>query len=125
LEAAGATYVWGPSSELDPVGAALVRQGFLEHDPRALAHILRGVIAVQPPVERVAAALADLRVPTLVLVGARDRTALSPSRAVAAALPEARLVEVADAGHLVNLARPAAFNAAVAAFLAALPRNAF
>jgi pimeloyl-ACP methyl ester carboxylesterase len=120
LEAAGARYVWGPSSGLDPQGAASVRQGFLEHDPRALAHTLRGVIAAQPSAAALAPALANLRVPTLVVVGARDRTSLAPSRAVAAAIPGARLVEIADAGHLVNLARPAEFNRAVADFLTRL-----
>ena len=117
LEAAGARWVWGPSSGLDAQGAALVRRGFLEHDPVALAHTLRGVIAVQPAVDAIAPALAALRIPTLVVVGTRDRTALAPSRAVAAAIPGARLVEIADAGHLVNLARPAEFNGAVVDFL--------
>lgn len=124
LEAAGAAYVWGPSSGLDAAGAEQVRRGFLEHDPRALAHTLRGVIAVQPSIDQLASDLAGLRIPTLVAVGARDRTALASSRALAAGLPAARLVEIADAGHLVNLARPAEFNRAVAAFLAALPAAA-
>jgi 3-oxoadipate enol-lactonase len=57
-----------------------------------------------------------------VVVGAHDRIALASSRAVAGAVPGARLVEIADAGHLVNLARPAEFNRAVAAFLAATQR---
>ncbi len=118
LAAAGAQWVWGPSSGLDAQGAALVRRGFLEHDPGAMAHTLRGVIAVQPSVDALAPALAALRVPTLVVVGTRDRTSLASSRAVAAAIPEARLVEIADAGHLVNLARPAEFNRAVVDFLA-------
>ena len=117
LEAAGARWVWGPSSGLDAQGAALVRRGFLEHDPRAMAHTLRGVIAVQPAAAALAPALAVLRVPTLVVVGTRDRTSLAASRAVAAAIPGARLVEIADAGHLVNLVRPAEFNRAVADFL--------
>jgi pimeloyl-ACP methyl ester carboxylesterase len=120
LDAAGAEFVWGPSSGLDAAGAKLVRQGFLEHPPHAMAHVLRGVIAVQPDVVTLAPAVAALAVPTLVVVGARDRMSLAASRALAAALPSARLVEIPDAGHLVNLAQTAAFNAAVAEFLAAL-----
>lgn len=120
LDAAGAEFVWGPSSGLDAQGAALVRRGFLEHAPHAMAHVLRGVIAVQPSVTALAPLLADLRVPTLVVVGARDRLSLTASRAVAAAIPGATLVEIADAGHLVNLARPADFNAAVVRFLGEL-----
>jgi pimeloyl-ACP methyl ester carboxylesterase len=120
LEAAGAEFVWGPSSGLDPAAAALVRRGFLEHRPYAIAHVLRGVIAQQPSVATLAPALATLAVPTLVIVGTRDRSSLAPCRALAAAVPGARLVEIADAGHLVNLARPAEFNAAVAEFLSDL-----
>ena len=117
LEAAGAEFVWGPGSGLDAAAADLVRRGFLEHRSEALAHVLRGVIARQPSVAALAPDLAALDVPTLVVVGARDRLSLLPSRDLAAALPAARLVEIPDAGHLVNLARPAEFNAAVAAFL--------
>lgn len=120
LDAAGAEFVWGPSSGLDAQGAALVRRGFLEHAPHAMAHVLRGVIAVQPSAAALAPLVAELRTPTLVIVGARDRISLDASRAVAAAIPRARLVEIPDAGHLVNLARPSEFNAAVAEFLAEL-----
>jgi len=124
LEAAGAEFVWGPDSGLDAGGAALVRRGFLEHRAAAMAHVLRGVIAAQPTVAELVPDLARVQAPTLVIVGARDRISLDASRALARALPHAEIVEVADAGHLVNLARPAEFNAAVARFLAALPAAA-
>lgn len=120
LEAAGARFVWGPGSGLDPAAARLVRQGFLEHPPHGLAHTLRGVIAAQPSVPELAPALAHLALPALVVVGDADRLSLTPSRALAAALPNARLVVVEGAGHVVNLARPEAFDAAVADFLAAV-----
>jgi 3-oxoadipate enol-lactonase len=123
LEAAGAEFVWEPSSGLDATAAALVRRGFLEHRPYALAHVLRGVIAVQPAVADIADVLAGVEIPTLVVVGTRDRLSLAPCRDLAAALPAATLVEIPDAGHLVNLARPTEFNAAVATFLDALPAD--
>jgi pimeloyl-ACP methyl ester carboxylesterase len=123
LEAAGAEFVWGADSGFDAEGAALVRRGSLEHRPHAMAHILRGVIAVQPSVADLAPALAAVRIPTLVVVGARDRLSLDACRALARALPNARLDEIPGAGHLVNLARPADFNAAVSAFLDALPAD--
>jgi len=119
LEAAGVEFVWGPGSGLDPTAAALVRRGFLEHTPHGMAHTLRALIAVQPAVADLAPTLARVAVPALVIVGTRDRLSLAPCRALAAALPRARLVEVEGAGHLVNLARPTEFNAAVADFLAA------
>ena len=117
LEAAGTRFAWGPGSGLDPAGAALVRQGFLEHDPQALAHLLRECLARLEPVEALARELAALRLPVLVIAGERDLAARSASEALAAALPDAELVVIAGAGHVVNLAAPAAFDAALLAFL--------
>lgn len=117
IETAGARFVWGPESGLDPEAAKFVRQGFLEHPPHGLVHTLRGVIAQQPAVADLAARLAGLTAPTLVIVGDRDRGSLQPSRELAQTIPNARLVVVADAGHVVNLAQPAHFNAALDEFL--------
>src|SRR5438445_6966275 len=117
LEAAGARFVWGPSSGLDPEAARLVRQGFLEHPPHGLAHTLRGVIAAEPAVAELRPRLVALRLPVLVVVGGEDRMSLAPSRELASAIPRARLVVIEGAGHVVNLAQPAAFNAAMEEFL--------
>lgn len=47
--------------------------------------------------------LPEITVPTVVMVGSADRTTpLSHSRRLAAGIPGARLVTVADAGHLLN-----------------------
>ena len=124
LGAAGARFVGGASSGLDARAAALIRRGFLEHSPRALAHTLRNLIAVQPTVAELAPRLRTVTCPALVIVGAEDRLSLDASRALAATLPAARLVVVRDAGHLVNIAQPATFDAEVAAFVAALPPRA-
>ncbi len=118
IAAAGERFVWGKSSGLSERDAALVRQGFLEHAPHALAHVLRELIAMQPSVEELAPALRRLEAPVLIVVGERDASSLAASRALAALLPRARFVVVPDAGHVVNLQRPEAFNAALLAFLA-------
>jgi pimeloyl-ACP methyl ester carboxylesterase len=117
LEAAGARFVWGPDSGLEPRAARLIRQGFLEHDPRALAYTLRGLIAEQPSPAALVHVLPTVRQPVLLIVGEHDRSALEASRVLADGLPNARLIVIPDAGHLVNIAQPAAFNAAVDAFL--------
>jgi pimeloyl-ACP methyl ester carboxylesterase len=117
LEAAGARFVWGEGSGLAPRDAALVRQGFLEHDARALAHVLRELVAVQPSVEELAPALRRFERPALIVAGEADAPSVSAGKALAAALPRARLVVVAGAGHVVNLERPEAFNQALIAFL--------
>jgi len=123
LETAGEHFVWGADSGLDERGAALVRQGFLEHPPHALAHILREFLAEQPAVAALAPELRTLRIPTLVVVGERDEASLGPSEALAETLPEAEFVRIPDAGHVVNLASPARFNQHLGAFLARLPAH--
>jgi len=64
------------------------------------------------------AVLPDVRVPTLVVVGAEDRvTPPSLSETLAATIPGAEKVIIEGAGHLSNMERPEAFNAAVGGFL--------
>jgi len=99
----------------------------------AIAGTIEAMIARQRP-DAVAAAslgmghrpdrtalLQRVRVPSLVIAGGDD--ALIPrsaTTAMAAALPENRLVVVPNAGHLVNIEAPDAFNAVMEAFLATL-----
>ena len=65
------------------------------------------------------AELPSIRVPTLVIVGAADGvTPPAESRTMAAAIPGAKLIEIPGAGHLSNLEAPAAFDRAVADFVA-------
>jgi 3-oxoadipate enol-lactonase len=65
-------------------------------------------------------ALGKIAVPTLVLSGSRDKNAPAPMMAkMASYIPSATYVELEGAGHLVNLERPKAFNAALDAFLKA------
>jgi len=64
--------------------------------------------------------LVAIRCPTLVLVGAQDE--LTPphlSDEMAAAIPGARLVKVAECGHMSTLEQPAAVTAALVEWLAA------
>lgn len=121
LEAAGERFVWGETARFDPKGAALIRQGFLEHNGFALACILRNVLANVRDPESFADELARLDVPTLVVVGSEDHNCLEPCRLLARSLPRARLQIIEGAGHVVNLANPAAFNAAYSDFIASVP----
>ena len=62
-------------------------------------------------------ALKNIAVPTLVLSGSKDKNAPASMMArMATYIPLAKYVEF-NAGHLVNLERPAAFNAALDQFL--------
>jgi pimeloyl-ACP methyl ester carboxylesterase len=117
LAAAGARYAWGPESGLDAGAARLVRDGFLEHAPHALAHTLRGLLASQPSVGEMREALGRLDLPALVLVGGADPVSRRPCEALARALPRAELVVIEGAGHVVNLAARERTNEVLRAFL--------
>jgi pimeloyl-ACP methyl ester carboxylesterase len=64
------------------------------------------------------AQLAAIRCPTTAIVGALDAEFLGASARLAAAIPGARHVVLADAGHQPQLEAPDAFVRAVAAHLA-------
>jgi pimeloyl-ACP methyl ester carboxylesterase len=102
------------------------------HAPEPLRRRVRGL--AEQRADGIVAALAAMRdrpdrtaelgsiaCPTLVLVGGDDSvTPPSEARAMAAAIPGARLAELAGAGHLANLEAPRAFDDAVAELLTIL-----
>lgn len=70
------------------------------------------------------AAMRGLRAPALLVAGAED--AITPPSCLQAAeeiIPEARLLIVPAAGHMVPLEQPGVFNAAVLEFLRAVPED--
>ncbi len=98
---------------------AAARDGFLAqrraNRAPALAAWLRGVGTGSQPSfwDR----LGQVRVPTLILTGARDPKFSDIGRRMAAAIPDARRMAVPGAGHTVHLELPAAWLAAVSSFL--------
>jgi 3-oxoadipate enol-lactonase len=66
-----------------------------------------------------ATAAATVRRPVLFLAGEKDGVTPAAMRKLNQSLPGSRYVELAGAGHISNLDQPAAFNRAVADFLAA------
>jgi pimeloyl-ACP methyl ester carboxylesterase len=61
--------------------------------------------------------LAPLLAPTLIVVGSEDGPSRRASDALAEALPQARLVVVPGAGHVVNLQKPDEVSAAMHEFV--------
>jgi len=62
--------------------------------------------------------LADIRAPTHVIVGSEDRlTTPEMCRELAGMIPGARFTVIEEAGHLVNIEKPAEFNATAIAFV--------
>jgi pimeloyl-ACP methyl ester carboxylesterase len=85
---------------------------------QGLAHAARGMLAQTDG--RVMASLPEIRVPTLVLVGALDQPFLAATDYMATKIPGATRVVIDGAGHASNIDRPREFNAAVTGFLAKL-----
>ena len=99
-----------------PEVAAHVRRMMLATDPRGAAAALRGR-AERPDYQKT---LADVRVPTLIVVGAQDAyTPLPDAELIHKLIPGSELVVVDDAGHLPGLESPVAVNAALLRFLSA------
>lgn len=69
---------------------------------------------------RVIESLPHVRVPTLVLVGAKDTNFIAPTDYMAKKIPGVSKAVIEGAGHSANLDRPEEFNAAVRDFLNSL-----
>ena len=99
----------------DPDLLRRVRDLMLRADARGIAAAQRGMAA--RPDSR--GQLAALRLPTLVMCGEHDVISTRDEmRALAAAVPGSRFVEVRDAGHLTPVEQPGAVSAALLEFLA-------
>ncbi|MHB1034249.1 MAG: alpha/beta fold hydrolase [Pirellulales bacterium] len=105
---------WSETQVRQPEVIQAVRRMMLDAKPAGIAAALRGMAARSDST----GLLAGIRVPTLVVVGQHD--IISPveeMRTIAGAIPGARLVRIAQAGHMAPMENPAAVNAAVARFL--------
>jgi len=113
----------------DLVGPTTLRQramvygrvrGLIQATPaRAAAWAQRAMAARAETAET----LRELRVPTLVMVGAEDALATEEdARALAEAMPNAEPMVIPRAGHLCAVEQPELFNQTVAEFAAALAR---
>lgn len=88
---------------------------FGHRSARGLALAARGMLVQQDG--RVIGALASVKVPVLVLVGARDKAFRPAADYVTAKIPGAVQVVVSDAGHVSNVDQPGPFNQSVLEFL--------
>jgi pimeloyl-ACP methyl ester carboxylesterase len=98
------------------------RSSVSHRDASGLARAARGMLAQRDA--RVIESLPDIKVPSLVVVGADDAPFIAASDYMAAKIPGAKKVVIPAAGHAVNIDQPQAFIDAVLPFLAGLPRGA-
>jgi pimeloyl-ACP methyl ester carboxylesterase len=103
-----------------PEVVAAVRRVVEQTSPAAIAAAQRGM-AARPDMT---AFLSQIDLPTLVVVGAED--AISPPeemRSIAAAIPHAQFVEIADAGHMTTMENPEAVSEALVRFGSVVERT--
>jgi len=109
-------------------GLAVLKAGSRERstvthrDALGLARAARGMLTQRDA--RVIELLPNIKVPSLVVVGADDAPFLAASDYMAAKIPAAKKVVIPAAGHAVNIDQPQAFIEAVLPVLDALPRDA-
>jgi pimeloyl-ACP methyl ester carboxylesterase len=80
-----------------------------------LAMAARGMLTQHDA--RVIESLPQIGVPALVIIGADDKPFLAAADYMAAKIPGARKLVIAQAGHMVNIDQPDAFNSAVLGFV--------
>jgi pimeloyl-ACP methyl ester carboxylesterase len=95
------------------------------HSATGAALTMRGVQAARPSLYGLAADLAGIRVPVLVMTGDEDEGCLEPALMLKRAIPGSGLSVLPQTGHTANLEEPDAFNREVDRFLAAVDRGAW
>jgi len=110
--------LFAPSTAQDqPELVESLRGVMLKTDPRGIAAAARGM-AERP---EMVSQLNQIECPALVIVGELDAISTAEEmRAIARAIPHARLVEIAGCGHMSPLERPAEVSAAMREFLGGL-----
>jgi pimeloyl-ACP methyl ester carboxylesterase len=108
---------------LDVLKSASRERSTVSHrDASGLARAARGMLTQRDA--KVIEVLPEIKVPSLVVVGADDTPFLAASDYMAAKIPGARKAVIPAAGHAVNIDQPQAFIEAVMPFLNWLPRAA-
>jgi len=102
--------------------ASRERSSVSHRDASGLARAARGMLTQRDA--GLIQSLPQIKVPSLVVVGADDAPFLGAADYMAAKIPGAQKVVIPAAGHAVNIDQPQAFIDAVLPFLDSLPRQA-
>jgi pimeloyl-ACP methyl ester carboxylesterase len=100
--------------------ASRERSSVMHRDALGLARAARGMLTQRDA--GVIETLPQIKVPSLVVVGADDTPFLAASDYMAAKIPGARKIVIPAAGHAANIDQPQAFIDAVLPFLDGLPQ---
>jgi len=121
-----AFYTKGPTRvqfmDKDPRGWQEFYDQFVAQSARGHALTMRGVQMSRPSIFELETAMERLEVPTLIMTGDEDDPCLEAGIFMKRKLARSGLVVLPKAGHAINIEEPAAFNAALTAFLDRLRR---
>jgi pimeloyl-ACP methyl ester carboxylesterase len=122
--AAFAKYALGPTrvqlQNKDPRGWREFADQLAEHATRGAAGTLRGVQKRRPRLYQLADDMKKMTLPALIMTGDEDEPCLEAGLLMKRSIPASGLAMLPRSGHAINLEEPAAFNRAVADFLAAV-----
>lgn len=119
-----ARYAEGPArvqfQNKDPRGWEEFARQLAEHSALGSANTMRGVQRERPSLYDLRDELADMTVPTLLLVGDEDEGCLDANLMLKRTIPSAALTVLPRTGHTSNLEEPQLFDRLVLDFLAAV-----
>ena len=114
-------YCAGPARvqyrDKDPRGWEEFKRQFAEGSARGHAMTMRGVQAPRVPLFERESELSQIKAPVLVIAGDEDDSTLDLAVFLKRTMPRCGLLMLPRTGHTINLEEPAAFNAALEAFL--------
>jgi pimeloyl-ACP methyl ester carboxylesterase len=104
-------------ADRSPAAREFLWRAITSNTARGLALGLRGVVGKRPTIYSLRERLVRLALPATIIVGDRDHWCTKVSTFLAATIPGAELVGIADSGHMSNLEQPEQFNRALSRFL--------
>src|SRR5215468_9406686 len=126
---AGETYAIGPTrvqfQNKDPRGWKEFAGQLAEHSSQGSALTMRGVQKRRPSLFDLVGDMRSITAPTLIMTGDEDWPCLEPALLMKRTIPTSALVVLPNAGHLINLEEPDAFNRHIADFFHAVDVRAW
>ena len=123
----GTPYSLGPTrvqfQNKDPRGFADFQERFLGHSAEGTGRTMAGVQARRPSLYALEDVLKALEVPTLLVIGDEEEPCLEANLYLKRTIRSSGLVIMPRTGHAANLEEPAAFNQAVAEFIATVEQD--
>lgn len=107
-----------PFAIKDPRGHREFIAALAGHDAQGSAHTMRNFQGKRPPIQAFDTEIAQLSVPTLIVVGDEDDPCIEASLYLKRMIATSGLAMFPKTGHTCNLEEPALFNETVADFIA-------